>query len=276
MNRSAVAGRARVRWAASLAGFALLIGGGALADVIGHPSNEKTAAAFMRAAETAGAQGDLNSAIGFYRRAAQLLPKDPTPMAELGALLARNNALPGAVEAYRDALARAPSDWRYAMELGRLALRMNAPQEAEARFDEARRLHPDVATWNGLGVSLDLLGAHARAEAAYAEGLKLAPDDATLRNNLGLSEALAGDYPAAIATLKALAASPASTARYRLNLALVYGLAGDEDKAAAAARQDLGESEIASNRLYVQTLRGLDDKARTAAILGLGPAPPAR
>ncbi len=275
LSRPAAARRRAVRaMVGSAAAWAVLCAGAAAGDVIGHPSSEKTESAFLRAAQTAGQQGDLNSAIAFYRRAAQIAPKDPIPMAELGALLEHSEALPGAVEAYRDAAARAPENVLYQMQLGRLALRMDAPAEAQVRFDQAVRLHPEPAAWNGLGVSLDLQGAHARAQSAYAEGLKLAPGDPTLRNNLGLSQALAGDYPAAISTLSALAASPDSTARYRLNLALVYGLAGDDDKAAAAARQDLGEREIASNRAYYAMLRGMGDKSRTEAILGLA-GPPA-
>jgi len=234
---------------------------------------QKSEEAFMKAAETAAQAGDMNSASAFYQRAAQLAPKDPKPLADLGAAMAKAGNLTGAVEAYRGALARAPSDWRIDLELGRLALRMDRPQDAFSYFETVKGVHPLAAAFNGLGVAEDLLGDHAAAQNAYAQGLKETPEDPTLRNNLGLSQALAGDYAAAVATLSALTASPQTTARYRLNLALVYGLAGQDDAAAAAARDDLGEADIASNRSYYQTLRGLGDHARAAAILGVG-APP--
>jgi Flp pilus assembly protein TadD len=226
--------------------------------------------AFIKAAEAAAAAGDINSASAFYQRAAQLAPKDPQPLADLGALMAKTGAPAQAFEAYRAALARAPSDWRIDMELGRLALRLDRPQDALARFEAVSQAHPQVAAFNGIGVAQDLLGDHIAAQRAYQEGLKTSPEDPTLRNNLGLSEALAGDYAAAVATLSALTASPHATPRYRLNLALVYGLAGQDEAAAAAARDDLGESEIANNRRYYQTLRALGDRARAAAILGVG------
>ncbi len=232
---------------------------------------QKSEDAFIKAAEAAAEAGDLNSASAFYQRAAQLAPKDPKPLADLGALMSRTGGLAAAVEAYRGALARAPSDWRIDLELGRLALRLDRPEEAFSHFEAVKRTHPQAAAFNGLGVTEDLLGDHAAAQRAYEEGLKTAPDDPTLRNNLGLSQALAGDYVAAIATLSALTASPHATPRYRLNLALVYGLAGQDDAAAAAARDDLGETEIASNRRYYQTLRALGDHARAAAILGVAP-----
>jgi Flp pilus assembly protein TadD len=253
--------------------------GGALAGVL-RVSPQQSEGAFMKAAQAAAASGDVNSAVAYYQRAADAAPKDPTPFSELGALMVRTGSLGGAVEAYRGALARAPSDWRLDLELGRLALRLDQPQEAVGHFETARQEHPEPAVWNGLGVSYDLLGDHLRAQGAYAEGLKTAPDDGPLRNNLGLSQALSGNYPAAIATLSALAASPQATTRYRLNLALAYGLAGDDEKAAAAAREDLGQAEIDSNRRYYQTLRTLGDHARSEAILGNGaaghiPVPPA-
>jgi len=234
---------------------------------------QKSEEAFIKAAEAAAEAGDLNSASAFYQRAAQLAPKDPKPLADLGALMAKTGSLAAAVEAYRVALARAPSDWRIDLELGRLALRLDRPKDALTQFEAVKHAHPEAAAYNGIGVTEDLLGDHAAAQNAYKEGLKDTPDDPTLRNNLGLSQGLAGDYTAAIATLSALTASPQSTARYRLNLALVYGLAGQDDAAAAAARQDLGEAEITSNRRYYQTLRALGDHARAEAILGFkGPS----
>ena len=255
---------------ASLIGIAMGSAAVARISLPGHPSAQKSEEAFLKAAQAASASGDVNSAVAYYRRAADLAPKDPTPLTELGAMMATTGALPGAVEAYTQALARAPGDWRLDLELGRLALRLDRPQDAIAHFDTVRREHPEAPALNGLGVAYDLLGDHARAQGAYEEGLKLSPDNPTLRNNLGLSEALAGSFPAAIATLSALATEPGASPRYRLNLALAYGLAGQDDKAAAAERRDLGEAEIASNQRYYQTLRALDDHARSQAILGGG------
>ena len=263
----------RLRSPLTLISLATLIAGvlaatSGLADAPGHVSPQKSEDAFMKAAEAAAKNGDVNSAIAFYRKAAELAPKDPAPMAELGDLMDHTGSLGGAVEAYRAALARAPNAWRISLELGRLALKLDRPQDAVARFETAASQHPEAAAYNGLGVSLDLTGQHARAQTAYQQGLKLSPIDMTLRNNLGLSQALAGDYPAAIATLSALAAEPQAAPRYRLNLALAYGLSGDDDKAAQAAHEDLGQDQIASNRRYYQVLRSLGDRARSEAILG--------
>lgn len=261
------------RCAAALVAAVLgLLGPGRALAAMGRASPQQTEDAFIKAAQAAAGAGDLNSAVAYYRRAAEAAPKDPAPLAALGELMAREGSLGGAVEAYRGAAARSPADWRYDLALGRLALRLNRPQDALTHFETVRREHPEPAAWNGLGVSYDLMGEHDRAQGAYGEGLKAAPGDATLRNNLGLSQALAGHFPEAIGTLTALVASPQASTRYRLNLALAYGLAGDDEKAAAAAREDLGQSDIDSNRRYYQTLRALGDHARSEAILGSGTA----
>src|SRR5262249_37088501 len=109
---------------------------------------------------------------------------------------------------------------------------------------------------------------HDLAQQDYRKGLALAPDQMSLRNNLGLSQALSGDYNGAIATLSDVAGRPGASARNRQNLALVYGLAGDNDHASAVARTDLDDAAVRSNLAYYTLLRSLDDVGRTAAILG--------
>ena len=47
---------------------------------------------------------------------------------------------------------------------------------------------------HGLGVAYDLNGQHEAAQAAYRDGLDIAPDSMLLRNNYGLSLALAGEH----------------------------------------------------------------------------------
>jgi Flp pilus assembly protein TadD len=239
----------------------------------GKPSAERAAAAFLRAGDMAQAQGEFASAVQFYRRAVDLTPKATVPLVKLGGALEANGNYGQAYDAYTSAKARDPSDWRVDLALGRLAIRLNRPEPAADALEAALRLHEDPEIWGVLGVAHDAMGDHVRAQADYKAGLEKAPQDLFLKNNLGLSQALAGDYAAAIRTLKALVAEPGATARNRLNLALVYGLAGEDDKAAQAARQDLGEGDSANNRKAYALLRAMDDKARTRAILGIGPEP---
>lgn len=216
------------------------------------------------------AAGETDSAIQFYQRAASLAPKDPVPLVRLATAYAKAGAPAAAYDAYGQARARDPQAENVELAMGRLALRLDKPQEAISHFEAARRRHDEATVWNGLGVAHDALGDHATAQSNYRKGLEAKPDDILLRNNLGLSQALSGDYPGAIATLSSLASDPQAGPGNRLTLAMVYGLAGDEEKARQIARRDLGEADVAANLQYYRVLKAMDDRSRTRAILGLG------
>ena len=102
----------------------------------------------------------------------------------------------------------------------------------------------------------------------YRLGLQLAPENVTLLNNLGLSLALSGDFPASIDLLLRVVASAAATARHRQNLALIYGLANRTDDARAVARLDLDELSVERNLAYYAMLQRIEDSRRRAAAIG--------
>ncbi|HZS84798.1 MAG TPA: tetratricopeptide repeat protein [Stellaceae bacterium] len=227
--------------------------------------NEK---AVLRIADATRAGGDPGTAINLYRRAHQLEPKDPVPLARLGATLADQQAYTEASEAYRQALALAPDDADIERGFASVLLAVDQPELALTHLNAALAHKKDPKIYSLIGVANDLLGRYGVAQRAYAQGLELAPDNLALRNNLGLSQALAGNFAEATTTLSAAAASPDATARMRQNLALAYGLAGDTEKAAAIARRDLDEQSVKNNIAYYAMLRGLDPRARAAAIIG--------
>jgi Flp pilus assembly protein TadD len=235
---------------------------------------EKSPTTMIRVGDATRAGGDPGSAVALYRRAHELAPKDPVPLNRLGATFVQLRAYTEAAEAYRQAIELAPDDVEARGGYAALLLTIDKPALAVTHLDVALAKSQEPRLYNLMGVANDLLGLHDVAQRNYAEGLRLAANNAPLRNNLGLSQALAGDFTAAIATLSAAAASPDATPRTRQNLALVYGLAGDYDKAAAVARTDLDESSVRSNLAYYTLLRGMDERARAAAIIG-GHAPPA-
>jgi Flp pilus assembly protein TadD/cell division septation protein DedD len=225
-------------------------------------------ATLMRVGDATRAGGDATSAIALYRRAHEVAPNDPAPLVRIGATLAEVHAYSDAVEAYRQAVELAPKDAETRRTFGALLLSLDKPELALTHLEAALAAHQDPKLYNLIGVANDLLGRHDVAQRSYADGLRLAPDNGALSNNLGLSQALVDDFPSAIKTLGAAAARPQATPRTRLNLALVYGLAGDNDKAAAVARADLDEASVKSNLAYYAMLRGMDDRARAAAIVG--------
>ena len=235
----------------------------------GNLSPEQSEDTMLKVADQTRASGDLGSAVGLYRRAHELAPQDPVPLARAGDTLAQMQAYTEAADAYQAALALAPSDPELHRGFANVLLALGKPQLALAHLEiAAAKNSGDPRIFNALGVAHDLAGRHDLAQQDYRHGLSLAPDQASLRNNLGLSQALSGDFNGAIATLSDLASRPGATPRNRQNLALVYGLAGDDKHAALVARSDLDESAVRNNLAYFTLLRSLDDVGRTAAILG--------
>ena len=267
-------------------GIALALAGCGGADVIG-PSTTATALAFgeRSSADAAGGRypaglalymadkladaGDYRTAVTIYRMAHRQNPEDPAGLLGLGESLRRLGANVEAEQAFRLADARSPKNPDILRGHGNNLVALGRPKAALKKYRTALRLTPDdPRLFNGIGVALDLIGAHLTAQARYREGLKITPDNASLHNNLGLSLVLSGNYADAIASLGEFAEGPERNASHRQVLALAYGFAGRMDRAAAVARMDLDETAVQNNLNYIASLRALDDKERTAAVLG--------
>jgi tetratricopeptide (TPR) repeat protein len=135
-------------------------------------------------------------------------------------------------------------------------LAQHKPAEANVEFYGAlQHLPGDTRALNGAGVALDNLGRHEDAQLYYQRGLAIAPDDRTMRNNYGLSLALAGDYAQAVAVLRPLVDEPGATARNRQNLALALALSGNRAEAAKVARVDLDTASVNNNLRFYEALR---------------------
>jgi Flp pilus assembly protein TadD len=225
----------------------------------------------MRVADETRAHGDLGTAVTLYRRVHEINPTDPRPLGSLAATLTDLHAYTEAAETYRVAIGINPNPNQGELYRGLavVLLLLNQPDAALDTLQQALAKAPqDGRIYSAMGVTHDLMGRHDLAQQDYQSGMRLMPKSTGLRNNYGLSLALAGDYPAAVATLTELTLDANSSPRHRLNLALVYGLAGDDKKAAAIARTALDEKAVASNLAYYAMLRGMDDKARANAIMG--------
>src|SRR5215470_15851643 len=235
----------------------------------GNLAPEQSADTMLKIADETRAGGDLANAVALYRRAHELAPRDPVPLARAGDTLAQMQAYTEAADSYQAALSIDPSNPDLHRGFANVLLALGKPQLALAHLEiAASKNSGDPRIYNALGVAHDLAGRHDLAQQDYRKGLALAPDQLSLRNNLGLSQALSGDFNGGIATLSDLASRPGATPRNRQNLALVYGLAGDDVHAALVARTDLDEAAVRNNLAYFTLLRSLDDVGRTAAILG--------
>jgi len=212
----------------------------------------------MRLARKSEEGGNLSAAADIYERAADAYPESGEARLGLGRTAHALGRTKRAVKAYQAATERLAdsADARYG--LGKALLADDRPRAAIRAFDKLiaaeRGGHKPYL---GKGVALDLQGRHTSAQMAYRAGLKRAPENTALRNNLGLSLALGGDTERAIRVLEDLTRDPTAPARVRQNLALAYGLAGETDEAARVAGQDLSREGVETNLDYYAVLRSL-------------------
>jgi Flp pilus assembly protein TadD len=113
------------------------------------------------------------------------------------------------------------------------------------RFDEANAVltqahtedRPNWRVLSTLGSVADQMGNHAKARQYYHRALQLAPGQAVILNNLGLSYLLTKELKLAEETLRKAAAQPDSNPRIAGNLALALRLQGKTSEATAVEVQ---------------------------------------
>jgi Flp pilus assembly protein TadD len=230
-------------------------------------------AMLMRIGAAAQSGGDLPSALGVYRRAAEMAPQDPAPLIAAGDVLLQMGSVNEAIVSYNAALVRPGDSQGAQVGLARAFLKTGRPQLALTPLSKAMEANPDDPKLRLLlGVTKDLAGSHWEAQAYYRDGLVRAPGDPALTVDLALSLAISGNYPNAISVLQPLAMSAVGTAQERQTLALIYGLNGNTAEAARLGRIDLDDASVEHNLAYYQSLRELSPEARSQAILSGGPA----
>jgi Flp pilus assembly protein TadD len=136
-------------------------------------------------------------------------------------------------------------------------------------FDVLSRAHtPDDPDWRILsaqGAALDQLGRYDEARLYYATALKIAPEDAAVLSNLGLSYVLSKDLPKAEETLRRAYSRANGDSRVRQNLALVVGLQGRFAEAEGIVKADRPAEEAAANVAYLRRLLSRKENAHADA-----------
>ena len=93
----------------------------------------------MRIGAAAHGGGDLDTAVGLYRRAAELNPRAAAPFAAAGDTLVEMGQINEAIVAYNAALAREPRDPAALRGLARAYLRTGKPELAWSRWRSPTR-----------------------------------------------------------------------------------------------------------------------------------------
>lgn len=133
---------------------------------------------------------------------------------------------------------------------------------ADGRFEQSLQvidntLRPDLPDWNALmvkGATLDQMGRNGEARQLYAQALVIAPGEASVEANLGLSYAMTNELPAAEQHLRRAIQMRNATSKIRQNLALVVGLQGRFEECRALFAAELPPAEVESNLAYVRAL----------------------
>lgn len=133
---------------------------------------------------------------------------------------------------------------------------------AAGRFDQALNvvqdaINPAQPDWNALlveGAILDQSGRNADARGVYAQALIIAPNQAAIEANFGLSYAMSNDLTQAEAHLRKAVTMQGVTSQIRQNLALVVGLQGRFDEARALFAAELPSDQVEANMAYIRAL----------------------
>ncbi len=199
------------RLLASVAALALLAGGCSLTRSpdatasLATPSAPRTEAEWRREAEIWGARYNDN-------------PRDATAAMQYAQALRASGQRPQAASVLENASLRNPNDTALLGAFGRALADIGKYEQALAVFSRAHS--PDRPDWRILsaqGAVLDQLGRHQEAQRYYSSALKIAPDEASVLSNLGLSYALAKDLGTAESTLRRANARPSADPRVRQN-----------------------------------------------------------
>ncbi len=169
--------------------------------------------------------------------------------------LRANGQTAQAVAVLQDAMLKSPKDPLVAAAYGK-ALASNGD------FDQALKVirsansptSPDWRLLSAEGAINDQIGNSAAARSIYLTALKIAPEEPTILNNLGLSYLLTNDLKSAEQTLRRAAANPQADSRIRQNLALVLGLEGRFNEAEQVARAEMSADQADANVAYLKSM----------------------
>ena len=128
-------------------------------------------------------------------------------------------------------------------------------EQSLAVLDNVIRL--DAPDWNALlvkGATLDQMGRNGEARQLYTQALTIAPGEASIEANMGLSYAMTNDLGRAEQHLRRAVQMRGASTQIRQNLALIVGLQGRFDESRALYAAELPPDQVENNMTYVRAL----------------------
>ncbi len=244
-----------------------LIAATALAWLIASPglAQDPTPAAAPAPAETRAAYARMDplSRSLFWAAEFERDPSDPEAGVALPRALRELGRFEEAAQAAERTLVAQPDNVEALMEAGRAHIARGHAFYGIAHLERARAARPgDWRPLSLLGVAYDQVRRPDDAEAAWAEGLRLSPDNPAILANMAMVRLTAGDLDMAETLLRRAVAHPEAGLQIRQNLALVLGLKGDLPEAERMLRRDLPPEMADANLAWIR------DRAGAASVPG--------
>ena len=144
--------------------------------------------------------GNAGAALGAYKNAIALDPKNENYRFKFALLLLQGNRRDDALAALRELLQVNPNNAPALLQIGDIHLRSNRYSDAAAALKRYVALRGDDFTGRfNLGVALDYGSRFDEALEQYGEAEKLRPNDAATKNNVGRIYFKRGKFPEAVA-----------------------------------------------------------------------------
>jgi Flp pilus assembly protein TadD len=199
--------------------------------------------------------------IGGQGNLTQLTARYTANPGDRGVVIAYASALRGAGQPQQ---AAAALEQAIALNPGDVALSVAYAKAltAAGRFDQSLQvlqnvIRPDAPDWNALlvmGATLDQMGRHGEARRIYIQAGVIAPGEASVETNLGLSYVMTNELPLAETHLRRAVQMRGANTQTRQNLALVVGLQGRFEEARALYAAELPPDQVESNMTSVRGL----------------------
>ena len=201
------------------------------------------------------ARGDTQQTLAELGARYKANPHDKTIIISYAAILRAQGLSQQAVAVLENGMAAYPQDVDIRVAYAKALT-------ADGRFDQAlnvidNAIRTDAPDWNALSVKgaiLDQMGRNEEARQLYSQALMMAPNEASVEANLGLSYAMTNDLTTAEQHLRRAVSLPGSSSQIRQNLALVVGLQGRFDECRAIYAAELPPEQVESNMAYVRAL----------------------
>ncbi len=225
--------------------FSLLLGACGSFSTSEEHQQPVEASAILKLADKAMQGGDWALAANLYQKAAMEQENSSQAFTGLAQSLAQIGKWPEAAEAYEKAIVLDPKNNDLRTSLANLYILLLKPERAEKHLLAALNQKPSPKLFNSYGITQDLLSRQKEAQQAYYSGLVLDGDDLSLRTNLGLSLAFAGQKKEAVKILQKVTSHPGAKIKHRQNLALAYILSGQDKLAEKMLRMDFNDGQAA-------------------------------